>query len=100
MDHIRTEKSESVTPVDPVCDMKVETATARFRAQHDGKEYFFCSAGCLAKFQSSPETILSTPPKPMGSGLVSLGTGPGIATAPSKSAATSDGTGKSAARAY
>jgi Cu+-exporting ATPase len=99
MDHIHTEKSESVTPVDPVCGMKVDTATAKFRAQHDGKEYFFCSAGCLAKFQSSPETILSMPPKPMGSGLVSLGTGPGIAFAPVKSAATADGAGKSRARA-
>jgi len=100
MDHIHAEKSESVTPVDPVCGMKVDTATAKFRAQHDGKEYFFCSAGCLAKFQSSPETILSTPPKPMGSGLVSLGRGPGIAFAPVKSAATADGAGKSRAPAY
>jgi len=100
MDHIHTEKSESVKAVDPVCGMKVETATAKFRAQHDGKEYFFCSARCLAKFQSSPMTILSSPPKPMGSGLVSLGTGPGMAPAPTKSAATADGAGKSRARAY
>jgi Cu+-exporting ATPase len=100
MDHIHTEKSESAATVDPVCGMKVETATAKFRAQHDGKEYFFCSAGCLAKFQSSPETILSAPPKPMGLGLVSLGTGPGIAFAPVKSAATADGAGESRARAY
>jgi Cu+-exporting ATPase len=100
MDHIHAEKSESAAAVDPVCGMKVDTATAKFRAQHDGKEYFFCSAGCLAKFQSSPETILSTPPKPMGSGLVSLGRGPGIAFAPVKSAATADGAGKSRAPAY
>ena len=100
MDHIHTEKSESAAAVDPVCGMKVDTATAKFRAQHDGKEYFFCSAGCLAKFQSSPETILSSLPKPMGPGVVSLGTGPGMASAPVKSAATSDGAGKSAALAY
>ena len=100
MDHIHTERSESVTAVDPVCGMKVDTATAKFRAQHDGKEYFFCSAGCLAKFQSSPETILSSPPKPMGSGLVSLGTRPGIAPAPAKPVAPADGAGKSGARAY
>src|SRR5580765_7105714 len=74
MDHIHTEKSESVAAVDPMCGMKVDTATAKFRAQHDGKEYFFCSAGCLSKFQSSPEKILSSPPKPMGLGLVCLGT--------------------------
>src|ERR1039458_8653323 len=58
---------------DPVCGMDVNPTTARFKAQHSGKEYFFCSAGCLEKFQANPEKILPSPPKPMGSGLVSLG---------------------------
>jgi Cu+-exporting ATPase len=60
--------------------MDVNPATARYRTLHNGKEYFFCSAGCLAKFQADPTTILSSPPKPMtmGSGLVSLGTPVGI----------------------
>src|SRR6266478_5019292 len=100
MDHIHTEKSEGVAAVDPVCGMKVDTVTAAFKTQHEGGEYFFCSAGCLAKFQSSPETILVSPPKPMGSGLVSLGSGHGMASAPAKSAAAADGAGKSDARAY
>jgi len=61
---------------DPVCGMDVNPATARYKTPHHGKEYFFCSAGCLAKFQTNPEKILSSPPKPMTmtSGLVSLGT--------------------------
>ncbi len=61
---------------DPVCGMNVNPATARFQTLHDGKQYFFCCAGCLAKFQASPGKILSSPPKPMTmtSGLVSLGT--------------------------
>src|ERR1039458_6779510 len=58
---------------DPVCGMDVNPATARFKTLHIGKEYFFCSAGCLVKFQANPEKILSSAPKPMGSGLVSLG---------------------------
>ncbi len=60
---------------DPVCGMDVNPATARFKTVHRGKEYFFCCAGCQAKFQADPEKILSTPPKPMtmGSGLVSIG---------------------------
>ncbi len=58
---------------DPVCGMDVNPATARHTTLHKGKEYFFCCAGCLAKFQANPEKILSSPPKPMGSGLVSLG---------------------------
>src|SRR5882762_1799415 len=57
---------------DPVCGMDVDPANARYQTQHNGKKYFFCSAGCLAKFQANPEKILSSPPTPMGSGLVSL----------------------------
>src|SRR5271165_1553299 len=58
---------------DPVCGMHVNPATARHKTLHNDKEYFFCCAGCLAKFQANPEQILSSPPKPMGSALVSLG---------------------------
>jgi P-type Cu+ transporter len=66
------------TPVkDPVCGMDVECESARYKASYHGKEYFFCSAGCLAKFQADPKNILSSPPKPMAmkmsSGLISLG---------------------------
>jgi Cu+-exporting ATPase len=68
----------SATPLpvkakDPVCGMDVNPANARFKALHNEKRYFFCSAGCLAKFQANPEKILSSPPRPMGAGLVSLG---------------------------
>src|SRR3981081_24210 len=62
---------------DPICGMDVNTATARFKTQHNGKEYFFCCAGCLAKLQANPEKILSPAPEPMGPGLVSLG-GPAL----------------------
>src|ERR1700758_4521890 len=76
LDHADTSKAASfaVAPQeDPVCGMTVNPASARYFTMHDGKQYFFCSAGCLAKFEASPEKILSSPPKPMGSGLVSLG---------------------------
>ncbi len=70
---------------DPVCGMDANPPTARFKTSHNGKEYFFCSAGCLAKFQANPEKILSSPPKPMTmtmtSGLVSPG-GPTAAPTP------------------
>jgi Cu+-exporting ATPase len=58
---------------DPVCGMDVDPANARYQTHHNGKEYFFCSARCLAKFQANPEVILASAPTPMGSGLVSLG---------------------------
>jgi P-type Cu+ transporter len=57
---------------DPVCGMSVNPTTARFKMLHNETEFFFCSAGCLTEFQANPEKILSSPPKPMGSGLVSL----------------------------
>src|SRR5271155_3807856 len=65
--------SSAAKAKDPVCGMDVNPATARHKTQHNGEEYLFCSAGCLSKFRASPEKILASPPKPMGSGLVSLG---------------------------
>jgi len=65
--------SQMTPSVDPVCGMKVDPATARFKLEHAGKEYFFCCAACREKFQANPEKILSSPPKPMGTGLVTLG---------------------------
>ncbi|MGB9083349.1 MAG: YHS domain-containing protein, partial [Terriglobales bacterium] len=44
---------------DPVCGMDVNPETALHKTLHNGKEYFFCSAGCLAKFQANPEKILA-----------------------------------------
>jgi len=63
---------------DPVCGMKVNPATARFRFEHGGKEYLFCCASCMERFRANPQQVLSSPPKPMppkptGSVLVTLG---------------------------
>jgi P-type Cu+ transporter len=58
---------------DPVCGMDVDPAKVHYQTQHNGKEFFFCSAGCLTKFQGNPEKILASAPTPMGSQLVSLG---------------------------
>src|SRR5208282_1857604 len=85
MDHldpvdIPNAASSSAKVKDPVCGMDVNPATARFKTPHNGQEYFFCSAGCLAKFQANPEKILSSSPKPMAmtSGLVPLGGPTGV----------------------
>ncbi|HEX5759336.1 MAG TPA: heavy metal translocating P-type ATPase, partial [Thermoanaerobaculia bacterium] len=44
-----------MTARDPVCGMTVDPAKARFRAEHGGETFFFCSAGCEAKFRADPE---------------------------------------------
>jgi xanthine dehydrogenase accessory factor len=40
--------------VDPVCGMTVEVVGARHRVEHDGRMYYFCSAGCAQSFQDDP----------------------------------------------
>jgi Cu+-exporting ATPase len=75
LDKIDKSESEPVAGLqkDPVCGMTVNPANAGHHTLYNGKEYSFCSAGCLSKFQANPEKILASPPTPMGSGLVSLG---------------------------
>ncbi|ACL55831.1 heavy metal translocating P-type ATPase [Methylobacterium nodulans] len=43
---------------DPVCGMSVDPHTAKHRAQHNGHPYYFCSAGCRAKFEADPARYL------------------------------------------
>ena len=43
---------------DPVCGMTVDPHTAKYRHQHEGRPYYFCSAGCLAKFKADPAKYL------------------------------------------
>jgi xanthine dehydrogenase accessory factor len=40
--------------IDPVCGMTVEVATARYMTTHEGRTYYFCSAGCLERFSAAP----------------------------------------------
>lgn len=44
---------------DPVCGMTVNPATAKYRTEHDGKVYYFCSEGCLKKFTADPQSYLA-----------------------------------------
>jgi Cu+-exporting ATPase len=51
--------------VDPVCGMKVDPHTAKYRTEHAGRTYYFCSAGCREKFVAEPARYLAgkdTPP--------------------------------------
>lgn len=61
--------------VDPVCGMTVNPEKCAGSHTHNGKSYYFCGKGCLAKFQASPETYLK--PK-----LVSIGIAPAPKPAP------------------
>ena len=44
-----------VSTKDPVCGMSVDPATAKYETEVDGRHHYFCSAGCLAKFEADPK---------------------------------------------
>jgi YHS domain-containing protein len=50
--------------LDPVYGMAVDSATAKYRTEHDGITYFFCSTGCQAKFGTDSARYLHGPPRP------------------------------------
>jgi Cu+-exporting ATPase len=49
---------DSSPTTDPVCGMTVDAHTAKHRAEHQGHPYYFCSAGCRAKFVADPVRYL------------------------------------------
>jgi xanthine dehydrogenase accessory factor len=51
--------SDPHVAVDPVCQMEVEVATARWIAEHDGETYYFCAPGCKAAFEKTPVDFVS-----------------------------------------
>ena len=44
--------------VDPVCKMKVDEKTAKFKTEYKGKTYYFCAPGCKIAFEETPEKYL------------------------------------------
>jgi Cu+-exporting ATPase len=44
---------------DPVCGMKVDPHAANHRAEHGGRTYYFCCAGCRTKFVADPMRYLA-----------------------------------------
>ncbi|WP_342643112.1 heavy metal translocating P-type ATPase [Rhodoligotrophos ferricapiens] len=49
---------------DPVCGMSVDPVTAKHSHEHEGETYYFCSAGCKAKFAADPDRYLGERPAP------------------------------------
>ena len=56
--HVPAPHAPSTELVDPVCGMTVRPSSEH-RARHGGQELRFCSAHCLAKFQSDPDRYLA-----------------------------------------
>jgi Cu+-exporting ATPase len=49
--------------IDPICGMTVQPESAAGSYAHQGKTYYFCSRGCLAKFEAAPEKYLTSGPR-------------------------------------
>ncbi len=43
--------------IDPVCGMTVDVGDARYRTSHEGRTVYFCSAGCLERFEADPASF-------------------------------------------
>lgn len=43
---------------DPVCEMDVEIATAKWTSDYQGQRYYFCAPACKKAFDTDPERYL------------------------------------------
>jgi Cu+-exporting ATPase len=57
---------------DPVCGMSVDPHTAKHKAVHNQRTYYFCSASCREKFTKNPSAYLGDKPaaKEMPAGTI------------------------------
>jgi P-type Cu+ transporter len=65
--------SSAALAKDPVCGMTVDPHTAKHRASFEGRPYYFCSAGCRAKFIADPQKYLTkaeAPPAPVAADAI------------------------------
>jgi Cu+-exporting ATPase len=51
-------KEETGRVKDPVCGMTVDPHTAKHRAEHAGRTYYFCADRCRTKFEADPARYL------------------------------------------
>ena len=58
-----TNKSAATIERDPVCGMVVDRAAAKHIHTHEGKNFYFCCARCVEKFQADAQKYLSQPAK-------------------------------------
>ncbi len=61
-----SEKTGRALVKDPVCNMDVDPATAAGSSEYKGQRYYFCSPGCVKRFNADPEKYLA--PRPSAAG--------------------------------
>ncbi len=85
--------------IDPICGMRVNPDTAAGKSEYQSNAYYFCSKGCLDRFNADPGAALNRPPQPMAHAaqpsLVQLGSprAPVLHTCPMHPEITRNGPG-------
>lgn len=51
--------SASSQVLDPVCGMRIDPTTAAGTRAHRGTTYYFCSVGCMAKFDADADAYIA-----------------------------------------
>jgi Cu+-exporting ATPase len=95
MDHVMT----GAAMKDPVCGMTVRPEKAAGHLDWGGKTFYFCSAGCLAKFRADPERYVpkaAAPAPTPGAAPAHAHTHPAASTAASAPGATPAATARPA----
>jgi len=66
---------KTASELDPVCGMTVDPQHAAGSSVYQGRTYYFCSKGCVAKFEASPEKYLhpAAQPEPMADEAAAAG---------------------------
>ncbi len=64
-DHHKTAGTATDNLKDPVCGMSVSQGSSH-HFRYEGKDYFFCSAGCRSKFATAPDAYLNDHPSEKG----------------------------------
>jgi len=68
--------ADSPGELDPVCGMTVDPGAGKPSTVHAGKTYWFCGAGCKAKFEADPGKYLAGHREPMRPGGPMAAAGP------------------------
>ncbi len=56
--HSHGHRQDTQQAMDPVCGMSVDPHTAKHRAEHNGRTYYFCCARCRERFEADPAKYL------------------------------------------
>ncbi|AXT84219.1 copper-translocating P-type ATPase [Aeromicrobium sp. A1-2] len=58
---MKTDATDSDLVIDPVCGMSIDPHAIELRSSHAEETYYFCSEGCMSKFEADPGKYVEAP---------------------------------------